>query len=131
MILNSQPSSSWALAIFPLSKEKLLDCTELFDLHVCFESTLQSIVQIWIDFSKQKQNFSFIFANITLLLADLMDDISKHQAIFHKGERCQKYSMEFKKATIKYAQKITSIVQQRNSKLIEKESVSGSKRKRK
>ena len=34
----------------------------------------------------------------------MMDDISKNQAIFHKGERRQKYSMEFKKAIIKYAQ---------------------------
>ena len=33
-----------------------------------------------------------------------MNDISENQAISHKGERCQKYSMEFKKATIKYAQ---------------------------
>ena len=34
----------------------------------------------------------------------MMDDISKDQAISHEGERRQKYSMEFKKATIKYAQ---------------------------
>ena len=34
----------------------------------------------------------------------MMDDISENQAISHKGERCQKYSMEFKKATIKHAQ---------------------------
>ena len=34
----------------------------------------------------------------------MMDDISENQAISHKGERRQKYSMEFKKATIKYAQ---------------------------
>ena len=33
-----------------------------------------------------------------------MDEISENQAIFCKGERCQKYSMKFKKATIKYAQ---------------------------
>ena len=33
----------------------------------------------------------------------MMDDISKNQAISHKRERRQKYSMEFKKATIKYA----------------------------
>ena len=32
----------------------------------------------------------------------MMDDISENQTI--KGERRQKYSMEFKKATIKYAQ---------------------------
>ena len=31
----------------------------------------------------------------------MMDDISENQAISHKGERRQKYSMEFKKATIK------------------------------
>ena len=34
----------------------------------------------------------------------MMDDISENQAISHKGERRQKHSMEFKKATIKYAQ---------------------------
>ena len=34
----------------------------------------------------------------------MMDDIIENQAISHKGERRQKYSMEFKKATIKYAQ---------------------------
>ena len=34
----------------------------------------------------------------------MMDDISEYQAISHKGNRRQKYSMEFKKATIKYAQ---------------------------
>ena len=33
-----------------------------------------------------------------------MNDISENQAISHKGERCQKYGMEFKTATIKYAQ---------------------------
>ena len=60
--------------------------------------------RIQIDFSKQKQNFSFIFANITLLLVDIMDDISENQTISQKGERRQEYSMEFKKATIKYAQ---------------------------
>ena len=38
-----------------------------------------------------------------MLLADVMDDISENQAIFHKGERRRKYSMKFKKATIKYA----------------------------
>ena len=89
---------------FSVVKKKLLDYIELFELHVCFESTLWNIVSIRIDSSKQKQNFSFIFANITLLLVDMMDDISKNQAISHKGERCQKCSMEFKKATIKYAQ---------------------------
>ena len=31
-------------------------------------------------------------------------DNSENQAISHKGERLQKYSMEFKKATIKYTQ---------------------------
>ena len=61
-------------------------------------------VRIRIDFSKQKQNFTFIFGNLTLLLVDMMDDINKNQAASHKGERRQKYSMEFKKATIKYAQ---------------------------
>ena len=45
-----------------------------------------------------------MFANITLLLVDMMDDISENQAISHKGERRQKYNIEFKKATIKYAQ---------------------------
>ena len=50
----------------------------------------------------------------------MLDDISENQAISHKGERRQKCSMEFKKATIKYARKILSIVQQRNSKSIEK-----------
>ena len=39
-----------------------------------------------------------------LLLVDMMDEISENQAIFCKGERRQKYSMKFKKATIKYAQ---------------------------
>ena len=34
----------------------------------------------------------------------MTSDISKNQAISHKGEIRQKYSMEFKKATIKYAQ---------------------------
>ena len=34
----------------------------------------------------------------------MMDDISENQAISRKGERRQKYSMKFKKATIKYAQ---------------------------
>ena len=34
----------------------------------------------------------------------MMDDISENQAISHKVERRQKYSMEFKRATIKYAQ---------------------------
>ena len=34
----------------------------------------------------------------------MMDDISENQAISHKGERRQKYSMEFQKATIKYVQ---------------------------
>ena len=38
------------------------------------------------------------------MLVDMMDDISENQAISHKRKRCQKYSMEFKKATIKYAQ---------------------------
>ena len=38
-----------------------------------------------------------------LLLVDMMDEISENQAIFCKGERRQKYSMKFKKATIKYA----------------------------
>ena len=33
----------------------------------------------------------------------MMDDISENQAISHKRERRQNYSMEFKKATIKYA----------------------------
>ena len=33
----------------------------------------------------------------------MMDDISENQKISHKGERRQKYNMEFKKATIKYA----------------------------
>ena len=33
-----------------------------------------------------------------------MDKISENQAISHKGERRQKYSTEFKKATIKYTQ---------------------------
>ena len=39
-----------------------------------------------------------------LLLVDMMDDISENLAKSHKGERRQKYSMEFKKATIKYTQ---------------------------
>ena len=34
----------------------------------------------------------------------MMDDINENQAISHKGERCQRYSMEFKKATIKHSQ---------------------------
>ena len=34
----------------------------------------------------------------------MTDDISENQAISHKRERRQKYSMKFKKATIKYAQ---------------------------
>ena len=34
----------------------------------------------------------------------MMDDISKNQAISHKGERRQKFIIEFKKATIKYVQ---------------------------
>ena len=88
---------------FLLSKRKPLDCIEVFELQVCCESTLQNVVRIPIDFSKQKQNFSFIFANITLLLVGMMDD-SENQAISHKGERCQRYSMEFKKATIKHSQ---------------------------
>ena len=71
----------------------------MFELRLCFKSTLLNVVRIQIDFSKQKQNFSFIFANKTLLLVDMMNDISENEAIFHKGERCQKYSMEFKKAT--------------------------------
>ena len=66
MILNSQHSSSLALIIFLLSKKKLLDCIELFELRVCFESTLQSVVRIRIDFSKQKENFSFIFENVAV-----------------------------------------------------------------
>ena len=33
----------------------------------------------------------------------MMKHISENQALYHKGERRQKYSMEFKKATIKYA----------------------------
>ena len=66
-----------------------------------------------------------------LVLVDMMDDISENQAISHKGERRQKYSMEFKKATINMLRKILSIVQQIKSKSIEKQSVSGSKRKRK
>ena len=37
-------------------------------------------------------------------MVDITNDISKNQAIPHKGEIHQKYSMEFKKATIKYAQ---------------------------
>ena len=96
--------------------------TELFELRV------ERLVRIRIDFSKQKQNFSFIFANITLLLVDMMDGISENQTISDKEERRQKYSIEFKKATIRHALE-NSI--QRNSKSIEKESVSGSKRKRK
>ena len=34
----------------------------------------------------------------------MMDDISENQGISHKRESGQKYSMEFKKATIKYSQ---------------------------
>ena len=34
----------------------------------------------------------------------MMDDISENQAISHKGERRQNYSIKFKKVTIKYAQ---------------------------
>ena len=34
----------------------------------------------------------------------MMDDISENQAISHEGGRRQKYSMRFKKVTIKYAQ---------------------------
>ena len=34
----------------------------------------------------------------------MINDISENQTISLKGERRQKYSMEFKKATIKYAQ---------------------------
>ena len=40
IIINSQHSSSRALAILLLSKKKVLDCIELFELRVCFESTL-------------------------------------------------------------------------------------------
>ena len=58
----------------------------------------------------------------------MMDDISENQTISDKEERRQKYSIEFKKATFRRALE-NSI--QRNSKSVEKESVSGSKRKRK
>ena len=34
----------------------------------------------------------------------MKDDVNENQAISHKGERRQKYSMEFKNDTIKYAQ---------------------------
>ena len=34
----------------------------------------------------------------------MMEDIIENQAVSHKGERRQKYSMDFKKATTKYAQ---------------------------
>ena len=34
----------------------------------------------------------------------MMDDINENQEISHKGEGRQKCSMEFKTATIKYAQ---------------------------
>ena len=37
-----------------------------------FESTLYYVARIRIDFLKQEQNFSFIFANITLLLVDVI-----------------------------------------------------------
>ena len=51
------------LSFFCCQKKKLLDCIELFALRVC---------SIRIDFLKQEQNFSFIFANITLLLVDMI-----------------------------------------------------------
>ena len=50
----------------------------------------------------------------------MLDNISENQAISHKGERRQKCSMEFKKALLNTLRKILSIVQQRNSKSIEK-----------
>ena len=34
----------------------------------------------------------------------MMNDISVNQGISHKVERPEKYNMEFKKATLKYAQ---------------------------
>ena len=68
----------------------------------------------------------------TLLLVDMMNSISENQAISHKGEKCQKYSIEFKKRPLlDTLRKILPIVQQRNSKSIEKQYVSWSKRKRK
>ena len=54
--------------------------------------------------NKNKISASSLFINITLLLVDMINDISENQTISLKGERRQKYSMEFKKATIKYAQ---------------------------
>ena len=66
-----------------------------------------------------------------LLLVDTMDDNSKNRAISHKGERCQKYNMEFKKVTIKYAQENSIHSAAKKFNVDQKESVSGSKRKRK
>ena len=122
MILNSQHSSSRALAIFLLSKKKLLDCTELFELLFVSNRLHRTSFEL---------NFSFIFATITLLLADMMDDFRENQAISHKRERRQKYRWSLKRSLLNTLRKILSIMQQRNSKLTEKESAGGSKRKRK
>ena len=47
----------------------------------------------------------------------MMDDISENQALSHKGERRQKYSMEFKKPLLNRLRKIQSIVQQNKFKV--------------
>ena len=64
-----------------------------------------------------------------LLLVDMMDD-SKNQVISNKRERRQNYSMEFKKATTKYAQENSIHIAAKKFK-VNQESVSAFKRKRK
>ena len=61
----------------------------------------------------------------------MMDDINKNQEISHKGEGRQKCSMEFKTATIKYAQENSIHNSANKFKVDQKPSVSGSKKKRK
>ena len=79
---------------------------------------------------KTKTSFSFIFVNITLLLVDMMDGISENEAISHKGKDAKNIVWSLKRPLLNTLKKVLSIVQQRNSKMIKKESVNVSKRKR-
>ena len=127
MILNLQHSSSRALTIFLLSKKKLLDCIELFELRVCLKLTLYNVVQIRIDFSKQEQNFSFIFANITLLLVDMIAKIKQLDEKYGNNEEWKAGSVasndwltKFMKRNNVSMQKRTTIEQEDPSPLMTK-----------
>ena len=127
MILNLQHSSSRALAILLLSKKKLLDCIELCELRGCFEPTLYNVVRIRIDFLKQEQNFSFIYANITLLLVDMIAKIKQLDEKYGNNEEWKAGSVasndwltKFMKRNNVSMQKRTTIEQEDPSPLMTK-----------